>query len=80
MPLAGNACKCAISFPLIVFGRTNYSGHAIPGEEVVVHYVGWAHGSDEPNGTYVFTFTIHGTLNGTPVVLRASSPPIVMTA
>jgi hypothetical protein len=52
----------------------------IPGEEAAVFWVGWAHGNAEPNGTYVFKFTVHGTLNGTPVDLRASSPPIVMTA
>ena len=52
----------------------------LPGEEAAVFYWGWAHGNAEPNGTYVFKFTIHGTLNGTPVDLRASSPPIVMTA
>jgi hypothetical protein len=52
----------------------------LPGEEAAVFYTGWAHGNTEPNGTYVFMFTIHGTLNGTPVDLRASSPPIVMTA
>jgi hypothetical protein len=27
-------------------------------------YFAWAHGSDEANGTYVFTFTVHGTLKG----------------
>jgi hypothetical protein len=52
----------------------------LPGEEAAVFYTGWAHGNTEPNGTYVFKFTVHGTLNGTPVDLRASSPPIVMTA
>jgi hypothetical protein len=52
----------------------------LPGEKAAVFYVGWAHGNTEPNGTYVFRYTIHGTLNGTPVTLSASSPPIVMTA
>ena len=52
----------------------------LPGEEASVFYVGWAHGNAEPNGTYVFKFTVHGTLNGTPVNLTASSPPIVMTS
>jgi hypothetical protein len=51
----------------------------VPGEEAAVFYTGWAHGNAEPNGTYVFKFTVHGTLNGTPVDLSASSPPIVMT-
>jgi hypothetical protein len=52
----------------------------LPGEETSVFWTGWAHGADEPNGTYVFRFTVHGTLNGTPVDLTASSPPIVMTS
>jgi hypothetical protein len=51
----------------------------LPGENTAAFYIGWFHGDQEPNGTYVFRFTIHGTLNGTPVDLTASSPPIVMT-
>jgi hypothetical protein len=51
----------------------------LPGEEAFVFYTGWAHGVGEPNGTYVFKFTIHGTLNATPTDLTASSPPIAMT-
>jgi len=47
----------------------------LPGENTVIVYEGWFHGSD-PNGTLVMRFTIHGTLNGTPVELTASSPPI----
>ena len=42
-------------------------------------YTGWIHAVGEPNGKYVFRYTVHGTLNGTPVDLTASSPPIVMT-
>jgi len=38
----------------------------------------WINGG-EPNGTYVFTYVVHGTLNGTPGDLEASSKPIVMT-
>lgn len=52
----------------------------LPGEETSVFWTGWAHGADEPNGTYVFTFTIHGTLNGSPVNLTASTPPTAMTS
>jgi hypothetical protein len=52
----------------------------LPGENTTALYVGWVHGTGEPNGTYVFRFTIHGTLNGTPVDLQTSSPPIVMTS
>lgn len=52
----------------------------LPGENTTALYVGWSHGAGEPNGTYVFRFTIHGTLNGAPVDLSASSPPIEMTS
>jgi hypothetical protein len=51
----------------------------LPGEDTVVLYAGWAHGTTEPNGSYVFTFTVHGTQNGTPLDLTASSRPIQMT-
>jgi hypothetical protein len=52
----------------------------LPQEEASVFFEGWAHGDAEPNGTYVFKWTIHGTLNGSPVNLTASSTPIVMTS
>jgi len=42
----------------------------------VIVFEGWFHGQSDPNGTLVMRFTIHGTLNGTPVDLTASSPPI----
>jgi hypothetical protein len=51
----------------------------IAGENTSILYVGWAHGANEPDGTYVFKYTIHGTLNSAPVDLAASSPPIEMT-
>jgi hypothetical protein len=51
----------------------------LPGEDTVVLYQGWAHGTTEPDGTYVFKFTVHGTQNGAPLDLTASSPPIQMT-
>jgi len=51
----------------------------IPGEDTVVLYAGWAHGSTEPNGVYVFKFTVHGTQSGASLDLTASSPPIQMT-
>jgi hypothetical protein len=51
----------------------------LPGENTVALYAGWIHGSTEPNGTYVFKYTIHGTLNGNSVDLTTSSPPIQMT-
>jgi hypothetical protein len=52
----------------------------IPGENTSILYAGWSHGAAEPNGTYVFKYTIHGTLNGNPVDLTAFSPPIDMTS
>jgi hypothetical protein len=51
----------------------------LPGENTTILYTGWIHGSTEPNGTYVFRYTIHGTLDGNPLDLTASSPPIRMT-
>jgi hypothetical protein len=51
----------------------------LPGENTVIFWDGWFHGDEEPNGTYVLTFTVHGTLNGTPVDLTASGPGIRMT-
>jgi hypothetical protein len=51
----------------------------VPGEKTTVTFVGWAHVAGEPNGTYVFRYTVHGTLNGAPLDLTTSSPPIVMT-
>jgi hypothetical protein len=51
----------------------------VPGEDTTAFITGWIHGDTEPNGVYVFRFTIHGTLNGNAVDLTASSPAIRMT-
>ncbi len=51
----------------------------VPGEDIAAFFSGWYHGSTEPNGSYVFVYTIHGTLNGNAVDLTASSAPIKMT-
>jgi hypothetical protein len=51
----------------------------LPGENVAAVYTGFVHSVGELNGTYVFRYTIHGTLNGAPVNLTASSAPIQMT-
>jgi hypothetical protein len=48
----------------------------LPGENTVIVYDGWFHGQSDPNGVLVFRYTVHGTLNGNPVDLTASSPPI----
>ena len=59
---------------------TNVLNPAIlPGENTVGFYDGFFHGSTEPTGSYVFQFTFHGTLNGVPVDLTASSKSIQMT-
>src|SRR5262245_5817488 len=50
----------------------------IPGENTVVLFPGWVHGGDEPNGTYVFRYTVHGMQNGASVDLTATTPPIEM--
>ena len=51
----------------------------MPGERTDIFWTGWAHGNEEPNGLYVFRYTVHGTLNGEPVDVSANSPPIRMT-
>jgi hypothetical protein len=51
----------------------------LPGETSTVLYFGWRHDVTEANGTYVFRFKIHGSYNGSPTTLSASSPPIEMT-
>lgn len=52
----------------------------LPGENIAIFYMGWVHGSDEPNGRYVFTFTVHGTVNGSPLDVVGRSSTIVMTS
>lgn len=56
-----------------------HSPAVIPGENTSILYTGWAHQADEPSGTYVFRFTIHGKLNGNPLDITATSAPIQMT-
>lgn len=51
----------------------------LPGEDTAAFYSGWIHDTNDATGTFVFKYTIHGTLNGTPVDLTTSSPPIQMT-
>jgi hypothetical protein len=51
----------------------------LPGENTIGFYDGWFHSTAEPTGSYVFRFTFHGTLNGTPVDLTASSKSVQMT-
>ena len=51
----------------------------MPGERTAIFWTGWGHGDQEPNGLYVFRYTLHGTLNGSPVDVTGSSPPIRMT-
>ena len=51
----------------------------IPGEITSVVFTGWTHAVGEQNGTHVFKYVVHGTLNGAPVALTAYSRPIEMT-
>jgi hypothetical protein len=73
--VATAACPPGAGPPCTEIGRPA----VLPGERTAVFYTGWAHGDEEPNGLYVFRFTVHGTVNGEPVDLTASSPPIRMT-
>jgi hypothetical protein len=50
----------------------------IPGEVTSVVFTGWTHAVGEANGTHVFRYVVHGSLNGTPVDLIAYSRPIEM--
>jgi len=52
----------------------------LPTEAAIPFYTGWVHAAGEPNGGYVFRFTVHGTLNGTPVDVDAVTPKVEMTA
>ncbi len=51
----------------------------IPGEDTAIAYLGWSHGPGEPNGRYVFRYTVHGSVNGVPADVTTSSVPIFMT-
>jgi hypothetical protein len=51
----------------------------VPGEDIAVFFAGWIHGAPDPNGTFVFTYVIHGSVNGKAVDLTAAAPPIKMT-
>jgi hypothetical protein len=49
----------------------------LPGEELVIFYVGYAPDPSDPPGNYVFVFTAHGTVNGQPLDVTAQSSPLV---
>ncbi len=66
---------CPDTGPCNVIG----SPAVVPGEQAAVLFAGWGHGAGEPNGRYVFQYTVHGTLNGLPADVTASSRPIFMT-
>jgi hypothetical protein len=51
----------------------------LPTENTIADYIGWTHGVGEPNGSYVFRFTVRGTLNGEPAEVTATSQKISMT-
>jgi hypothetical protein len=46
----------------------------IPAENTVTFYIGQQF--ELQPGAFVFKYTLHGTLNGSPVDLRATSPPV----
>jgi hypothetical protein len=58
---------------------TVLSPAVLPGENTIGFYDGFVHGSEDATGSYVFQFTLHGTLNGQPVDVTASSKAIQMT-
>ena len=51
----------------------------MPGEKTAIFWTGWLHGNEEPNGLYVFKYTIRGSINGVPVELSDTTPPLRMT-
>jgi hypothetical protein len=51
----------------------------LPTEAAIPFYTGWLHAAGELNGSYVFRFTVHGTLNGAPADVDAVSQAITMT-
>lgn len=67
-------CDPGTQPPCTVIGKPA----VIPGENTAVLFPGWGHAADEPDGTYVFRYTVHGTQNGAPVELTATTPPIEM--
>lgn len=69
-------------WPTTVTGNINSSFQVgkpaiIPGENTVAVYFGQSF--DYGPGAYVFTYTLHGTLNGSPVDLSATGPRITAT-
>lgn len=49
-----------------------WSPVVLPGETVAVYYVGWAVGCADPAGVYKWTFNVHATFQGSPIVLTDS--------
>jgi hypothetical protein len=64
-------CGQPVVTPCTVVG----SPAVIPGENTVVFFAAWIHTASDPKGRVALTYTIRGTLNGTPVTLTASAPP-----
>jgi hypothetical protein len=50
----------------------------LPEEHIAIVSYGWAHGANEADGAYVFTLTVHGTLDGRPVDASAHTAIIRM--
>jgi hypothetical protein len=73
--------KCSGSAPWQTPCETLGKPAILPGESAYIFYFEWWHGypPSEPNGKFVFQFTVSGTLNGNSLTLTASSPAITMT-
>ena len=73
--------KCAGMPPWKTPCQTIGSPAVLPGESTYIFYFAWVHGSppSEPNGKFVFVFTVHGSRNGVSADITASSPTIKMT-
>jgi len=73
--------KCSGSPPWPTPCQTLENPAILPGESAYIFYVDWVHGAPptEPNGVFVFQLTVYGTLNGSSLTLKASSPTITMT-
>ena len=50
----------------------------LPQEHIAIVIYGWAHDVTEPDGAYVFTLTVHGTLDGRPLDATAHTKVIRM--
>ncbi len=53
---------------------------AMPGENVAIFHIAWTHGTGELDGTYIFTFVLHGSVvGGSALDVTVSGRAIDMT-